>query len=66
MRSWHDERSRAGSERDGEAKFCTTLTAELVSSQVSYWLSDKIPAEFMAKRRLRLADNALTVRQPLN
>lgn len=47
-------------------KFCTHLTAELVSIAGEYWLSDKIPAEFYGKAaRLQLADNALTV-QPLN
>lgn len=50
----------------GKRKFCTHLTAELVSIAGVYWLSDKIPAEFYGKAaRLQLAENALTV-QPLN
>lgn len=45
-------RALAGASGDRETQiFCTNLMAELVSIAGEYWLSDQIPAEFMAKRR---------------
>ncbi len=49
-------RALAGRAAIGKRKFCTHLTAELVSIAGVYWLSDKIPAGVHGKAaRLRLA-----------
>ncbi|GAB1438894.1 septum site-determining protein MinC [Providencia sp.] len=56
-------RALAGASGDIESQiFCTHLQAELVSIAGEYWLSDQIPADFLAKAaRLHLVDNKLNI-----
>lgn len=56
-------RALAGASGDTESQiYCIHLQAELVSIAGEYWLSDQIPAEFLAKAaKLRLVDNKLNI-----
>ncbi len=56
-------RALAGASGDVESQiYCTHLQAELVSIAGEYWLSDQIPADYLAKAtKLRLVDNKLNI-----
>ncbi|MDX7990952.1 septum site-determining protein MinC [Xenorhabdus sp. Reich] len=53
----------AGASGDQESQiFCTHLNAELTSIAGQYWLSEKVPEDFVGKAaKLRLVNNELTI-----